>query len=182
MVRLQVVLSFGGYASYAPRNRENLTGRTRPARWFVVMVIRAAWMRGVKIHLTAFLALTSVLFTCSSSMSAAPAQSMRFLVSPPALVLSRAIDLLVWPALLPLLLLPCSLGQTRVSMSMSCVTVWHHLHAPPCRGQHLLNACHKFTADHIQLFLWNAGPHLVVCSASAAVIYVNHVAWQLIHE
>ena len=73
------------------------------------------------------------------------------LMSPPPL--SCAIDLLVWPALLP-----CSLGQTRISMSM-CDTICVLRAIRP----RLVNVYHKFTTYHIQLFLRNAGRHLVVC-------------------
>ena len=66
---------------------------------------------------------------------------------PSSCCLSCAIDLLVWPALLP-----CSLGQTRISMSM-CDTI--------CVLR--ANVYHKFTTYHIQLSLRNAGRHLVVC-------------------
>ena len=90
----------GGRRNNRSRRERTYGGQGDRTRWFVVMVIRAAWMLGIKIHLTAFLALTSALFTCSSSTSWAlrPCQV--------------EIDL----SLFDRLALPCRLGQMRISI------------------------------------------------------------------
>ena len=92
----------GGRRNNRSRRERTYGGQGDRTRWFVVMVIRAAWMLGIKIHLTAFLALTSALFTCSSSTSWAlrPCQV--------------EIDL----SLFDRIALPCRLGQMRISMSI----------------------------------------------------------------